>query len=307
MKNPTIPWTPARGAMMLFPWHCSLNKNLWDQTVCVKSDSNNKDNQMKLCSYVYVWYPYVCVYDSISGYVLIDVTYILYKYNPTYLCLELYICIYIYIIFMYIVYGLSLYTHMDSNLSLEVSMSNPNWGWWSFGKSVIRGHQWRQCRRFTCVHLVVRSQSEHGQRWKQSQETWEASGKRAEAEGRLLKESHRKCSLLEKAQDELHSWLQVKGYSERYQARERDRRNVRFSTLLGSVPFWALPDHVTEAGKKTTPWQTGAGSRKGNFSMLGVWFRYDWRWHLALFQCYMQEETASSQCGIGIHPLVQIC
>lgn len=51
-----------------------------------------------------------------------------------------------------------------------------------------------------------------------------------------------------------------------------------------SIYIRALPDRVTEAGKKTPPWQTGASSHEGNLSMLGVWLPYDWRWHLALFQ-----------------------
>ena len=43
------------------------------------------------------------------------------------ICMYIYIYVYIHNIYVYnIVYGLSLYTHMDSNLSLEVSMSNPN-------------------------------------------------------------------------------------------------------------------------------------------------------------------------------------
>ncbi len=104
-------------------------------------------------------------------------------------------------------------------------------------------------------------------------------------------------------------WLKVKdrGFSERYQARGCDRRIVNFSPLLGSAPFWALPEYAAGAGKKTIPWPASASFLEGNLWMLGAWLPYDMRWRLSLFQCHLQEQTLPSQCGIGIQPLVKLC
>ena len=139
--------------------------------------------------------------------------------------------------------------------------STPQRGWQTSGKRRILGRQSSQCNADAWIERDFGFQSD-GQGREQRCQTFEASSLEAETTGRLFQESHRECSLLEKAQVELHSWLQVKvqGLHYRYKATGHDRRVLCFSTLLGSASFWALPDYVTRAGQKVTAGQTGASS-----------------------------------------------
>ena len=139
--------------------------------------------------------------------------------------------------------------------------STPQRGWQTSGKRRILGRQSSQCNADAWIERDFGFQSD-GQGREQRCQTFEASSLEAETTGRLFQESHRECSLLEKAQVELHSWLQVKvqGLHHRYKATGHDRRVLCFSALLGSASFWALPDYVTRAGQKVTAGQTGASS-----------------------------------------------